>query len=326
MVKHIRVIILAAVILALCTVTVGAYQAVVKKVVVIDNEVSKNYSTSVETVEKFLAEQNIEIKQYDELNLALNTAIEEGLVIKIDRAVPVSIIIDGSQMQVTTCRDTVAQLLEEKHVVLSDKDTVNYKVTDKISENMVIDIKTYQEVMITEKEAIAFATEKTEVYDLAEGRQNVIQEGINGEKTLTYKVIYVAGKETTKELVSETITKEPVNVIVQIGIKKPENIVNTPEGDLKYVESMIFNATAYTPREGGGNGRTATGMMARYGIVAVDPKVIPLYTKLYIEGYGVAIAADTGGSIKGNKIDLCYEDYNEAMDFGRRNVKVYILE
>jgi uncharacterized protein YabE (DUF348 family) len=314
------------VILALCTVTVGAYQAVIKKVTVIDNEVSKNYSTAVDTVEKFLAEQNIVLKEYDELNLALNTTIVEGLVIKIDRAVPVSINIDGSNMQILTCKDTVRQVLEQKHITLAPKDMINYKLEDKITANMVIDIQTYKELVFTEKEAVAFATEENGVYDIAEGEQKVIQEGVAGEKTLTYKVVYVGGKETAKELLAETVTKEPVSAIVQIGIKKPENIVSTPDGDLKFVESMILNATAYTPAEGGGNGRTYTGMQAQYGIVAVDPKVIPLYTMLYIEGYGVAIAGDIGGSIKGNKIDLCYESYNEAMDFGRRNVKVYILE
>ena len=67
-------------------------------------------------------------------------------------------------------------------------------------------------------------------------------------------------------------------------------------------------------------------MMAQRGVVAVDPSVIPLGTRLYIPGYGMAVAADTGGAIVGDRIDLCMESYGEAMDFGRRTIKVYILE
>jgi len=75
----------------------------------------------------------------------------------------------------------------------------------------------------------------------------------------------------------------------------------------------------------GGSGITATGVPAEYGIVAVDPRVIPLGTYVFIEGYGVALAADTGGAIKGNRIDLCFDSRSEALAFGRRKVKVHIL-
>uniref|UniRef100_UPI002159133C 3D domain-containing protein n=1 Tax=Candidatus Hakubella thermalkaliphila TaxID=2754717 RepID=UPI002159133C len=87
-------------------------------------------------------------------------------------------------------------------------------------------------------------------------------------------------------------------------------------------------ATAYFAGGGGlnGTGITATGLRAAYGIVAVDPRVIPLGTKLYIPGYGQALAADTGGWIKGNRIDLCFNSLEEAIQWGRREVKVYVVE
>ena len=92
-----------------------------------------------------------------------------------------------------------------------------------------------------------------------------------------------------------------------------------------------MDATAYCPCSKCcgqySNGITANGMKAGYGVVAVDPKVIPLGTKLYVEGYGYCIAADTGGAIKGNRIDLCYGTHSQALasGFGHVNVKVYIL-
>ncbi len=88
-----------------------------------------------------------------------------------------------------------------------------------------------------------------------------------------------------------------------------------------------MEATGYDPYPAGGSGtgRTATGVMARFGIAAVDPRVIPLHTLLYVEGYGFALAADTGGAIKGNRIDLCFDSRAQAYRWGRKNVKVHIL-
>lgn len=101
--------------------------------------------------------------------------------------------------------------------------------------------------------------------------------------------------------------------------------VTTTYGEMTYSSLISMEATAYLPCDGDGAGITATGIAAGYGIVAVDPSVIPLGTRLYIPGYGTALAADTGGAIRGNKIDLCMESYGEAMRFGRRSVEVYIL-
>lgn len=94
---------------------------------------------------------------------------------------------------------------------------------------------------------------------------------------------------------------------------------------------MTLNATAYCPCSkccgSYANGYTASGMKAGYGVAAVDTRVIPLGTKLYVEGYGYCIAADTGGAIKGNRIDLCYGTHSAALasGFGHKNVKVYII-
>lgn len=73
------------------------------------------------------------------------------------------------------------------------------------------------------------------------------------------------------------------------------------------------------------DGVSALGLPAGYGLVAVDPQVIPLGTRLYVEGYGYAIAADVGGGINGRQIDLCFDSHRDALFFGRRWVKVHIL-
>lgn len=107
-----------------------------------------------------------------------------------------------------------------------------------------------------------------------------------------------------------------------------ENTAAGTIAGLNYSKKITMSATGYTAfNPDGSRGTTATGRPAGQGIVAVDPKVIPLGTRVYVEGYGEAIAADVGGGIKGNKIDLCFEWSNAQIiqNFGRRNVTVYIL-
>lgn len=98
-------------------------------------------------------------------------------------------------------------------------------------------------------------------------------------------------------------------------------------GNLRRFRLMKMVATAYCPNGccGSSGGRTATGRKAEYGIVAVDPRVIPLGSNLYIDRYGFAIAADTGRKIKGTRIDLCFPTHREALRFGRKTIKVLLL-
>ena len=127
------------------------------------------------------------------------------------------------------------------------------------------------------------------------------------------------------------ITKSPgqrMRLEVVRYVPEPEPVrpmVATSRGATAYKAVYEMEATAYLPGDGDGRGITATGIKATWGVVAVDPKVIPLGSRVYVPGYGFAIAADTGGAIKGSKIDLCMEDYGQAIQFGRRPVEVYVL-
>ncbi|MDU5377137.1 3D domain-containing protein, partial [Peptoniphilus lacydonensis] len=116
-----------------------------------------------------------------------------------------------------------------------------------------------------------------------------------------------------------------VKEVAEVGTRKAPAAPNGKSAK----KVIVMQATAYDPTAGS---TTATGTRARVGSVAVDPKVIPLGSKLYIESmdgfqsYGYATAEDTGGAIKGNRIDLFYGSNREANNFGRRNVKVYVLD
>lgn len=124
---------------------------------------------------------------------------------------------------------------------------------------------------------------------------------------------------------------EPIETIdnavaLDKNINEVETVEYNAEEGFNYRAVMSMEATAYLPSDGGGSGITAMGIPATYGVVAVDPGIIPLGSRLYIPGYGEAVAADTGGAIYGYRIDLCMESYSEAMNFGRRTVTVYLLD
>lgn len=106
------------------------------------------------------------------------------------------------------------------------------------------------------------------------------------------------------------------------GRPVPEEAASATEG---HQRRLVMEATAYTAQDGGGSGYTATGQYLQRGMVAVDPSVIPLGSQLYIEGYGYAVAADTGGAIVGDRIDLAMDSTSEALNFGRQDVVVYVL-
>ncbi len=164
--------------------------------------------------------------------------------------------------------------------------------------------------------------------------------------------ITLAENDTEKKLMADVVSKTLTNVesvenmkglIEGEAVEEPEyveeveevhnaaeysniNYSDNAEGYGSFASMMAMEATAYLPTDGNGAGVTAMGIPATYGVAAVDPSVIPLGSRLYVPGYGEAIAADTGGAIYGYKIDLCMESYEQAMNFGRRTVTVYVLK
>lgn len=111
-----------------------------------------------------------------------------------------------------------------------------------------------------------------------------------------------------------------------------KKVAKTPSrsDDDNVVKEITVSASAYTANCNGCSGITSTGINLKRNpdvkVIAVDPSIIPLGTKVYVEGYGYAIAGDTGGSIKGNKIDVFFPDKSEAYKWGRKQVKIKILK
>ncbi len=132
-------------------------------------------------------------------------------------------------------------------------------------------------------------------------------------------------KSLTSNAVNKPVyqTQPPPQPSLFVGTSKPGSI-KTPQGTFKYSSKLSVFATSYDPNCYGCSGTTALGLKAGYGVIAVDPKVIPLGSKVYVPGYGVAIAGDTGGAIKGNVVDLGFDSIKTGW-WSSRQTDIYLL-
>lgn len=153
---------------------------------------------------------------------------------------------------------------------------------------------------------------------------------IKGTDQLAFKLRLTFGNGRSLERCVIAKENHSSKAVLLKEVVPVSRIVATPRGVYFCRAIKTMEATAYYPGpECTGescDGLTSTGKKARFGIIAVDPKVIPLGTKVYIQGYGFAEAEDVGGAIKGNRIDLCFNTYREAVRFGRKKMKVFILD
>jgi 3D (Asp-Asp-Asp) domain-containing protein len=147
--------------------------------------------------------------------------------------------------------------------------------------------------------------------------------GRTGVKVQRFLNTFADGRLVSTTYLSQEVVRQGIPSVTRIGTK----VLVASRGQFAGREYMELVATAYSPYCCRGvDSATALGLRAGYGVVAVDPRVIPLRSRLYIEGYGYAIAGDTGGAIKGLRIDLGMDTLRAAKQFGRRAVRVYILE
>lgn len=199
--------------------------------------------------------------------------------------------------------------------------------TDTFGLSIALDKQTktvFSETLSLKTQVLKFKTTSVADPNLAEDESKIIQAGITGKKVIQTKTTLHNGKRYSVEtsVVSET---KPTDEIIAVNPMVLEKLVNTPDGTVKYKQKLRVWATSYDPFCRGCNSVTSIGLKAGYGVVAVDPKIIPLRSKIYVPGYGVAIAGDTGGSIKGATVDLGFDNVKNG-NWSARYTDLYILE
>lgn len=228
---------------------------------------------------------------------------------------------------------TLEEALQNHGIFLHPKDILDVPPEMILDKNETIRLIEIEEETVKEQEAIPFERKFLPDPSLEFGKQVILQGGRLGTIEKTYLLHREDGKLISKELISEKMLVDPLPQVECVGvmISSPEEAMTTSRSYPAPLSEdyLLMEATAYCPLPAETDGNpwaTSVGLKSGYGIVAVDPSVIPYFTPLYIEGYGYAIAGDTGGAIKGDRIDLFFYSWEETRVFGRRMVKVWILD
>lgn len=240
-------------------------------------------------------------------------------------------VVGNKTIVIKTAENTVEDMIEAEEDELKAEgiefvegvDEIIPSLDTEISDDLTIQLVKVEVLNEVAVESIDYETILEEDESLDINTENVRQAGEAGEKEITYKVIKKDGVEVSREIVQSKVTKEPVNEIIAQGTRR---VFASRDGEMEYRDLIYCESTAYA-----GDTITATGTVPVYnpgGIstIAVDPRVIPLGSLVYVENYGKAVAADTGGLIKGNIIDVFLNSESDCRSWGRKyNVPVYIL-
>ena len=247
----------------------------------------------------------------------------------------------GKKNDVVFYGDTVEELLAFAEVTVPENAEMNAELTDTVTDGMVLVIRTVEIKTEEFTMAMPFGTDYVETDYLKKGESVVLTEGTSGTYLCTGTATYINGILADRTAETFAVQTEPVNCLIAVGTGNGkakqgmpivgQNKLLTYEGEvLEFTHKDEFKATCYYRFPVDGE-ITAMGTPTRVGAIAVDPTVIPYWTKMYIvtqDGeyiYGVAVAEDCGTAIKGKWVDLFLETYKEACEFGRRQVDIYFL-
>ena len=279
---------------------------------------------------------------YDQLHIRTSRSAAIGdaqLLLKDGQEITLT---HGEETETVTAKnETVDHLLRRLDAEVAEDEMV---VLDVTGEELAITVTDHWEYTWEESHPTTYTTERVANPGLKKGVERVKQEGQDGEYVETFVNIYEKGALQGTEFVSRS-EDTAVTEIIEYGtasdyVSSSDRIAEVhPNEDgnggyllftsgttMTYTKIMDCNATAYDI-----HGITATGYPTEIGVVAVDPKVIPYGTRMFIQTpsgswvYGLSTARDCGGAIKGNIIDLWFPDYETCCKWGRRDVTVYIL-
>lgn len=331
-----------ALVLPLVIVALALSQNVMAKntYVITDGDQVITYSSYATDPEDVLDEAGLELKALDLYTTEKTEGVSE---ITVQRSQQITIDNCGQIMKVSTYGETVEQLLQRLEISYNGAYNVSVPVSTATYDGMQVDVRWQVSEQQSYTAEIPYEVTYCEDPALDKGVEKVIVAGENGQKLCAAEVVYSNGVETGRTVLSETVIKEPVTQVVAVGTGEGvakaadslyfgDGYIALPTGEvLTYTHSQQFKATAYTAWIADVTGTTATGTKARVGAIAVDPKVIPYGTRMFIvtnDGqyvYGIATAEDCGGGVNGNHVDLFFDTVEECFAFGVRQCTIYFL-
>ncbi len=294
-----------------------------------DDGVVMTVYTREETLGTALLAEGIRLFEGDQVRPELSTRVAPHLRVTIRRSKPATFRFDGQVVRTRTRARTVGEALAELGVEVRPLDRVEPSLDAPVTDNVEVRVVRVDHEIVVETEEIPFERQLVPDPNLELDTFEVRVPGEPGIRKREILVVYEDGKETQRTVQREWVEKEPVDRMVAYGTKVVVRTLQTPDGPVEYWRHFRMLATSYTAATSGKSrdhplyGITRTGVPAGYGVVAVDPRVVRLWSRVYVPDYGIACACDTGGAIRGMRIDLGYDEDNLKLWY--RWVDVYVL-
>ncbi len=285
--------------------------------------------TTAPTVGEALRRAGLTLYLADGVEPGLGERMVSGMRITVERSVPVAVQVDGRTLRTRTHRERVDEVLADLHVVLTGQDYTVPPSDSPLPDDATVQVVRVSERFLIRQEPIPFEVAWQPDQELEIDHQRLLQEGAHGILEQRIRIRYEDGNEVARTVEDEYVAVPPTTKIMGYGTQIIVRTVNTPSGPREYWRTVRVLATSYSAATSGTSptspwyGHTRTGERMRFGIVAVDPRVIGLRTNVYVPGYGIGYAGDTGGAIHGRRIDLGYDDDNLVLWY--RWVDVYLL-
>ena len=297
------------------------------RLTIIDDGVQFTIDSTAVTVGAALHEAGIVLHRTDEVTPPLNSPVTGPMTIRIKRAIPVVVSVDGIDFEARTNAETVASFLDELNAPLFGLDFVRPPGNTAVAEDMRIEVVRVTETVVAESEVIKHSAQYRPDSNLNLDARALVQAGRDGAREIRYRVRYENGIEVGREHAETVEVESAVNRIVAYGTNiVPLGTVATPEGPRQYWRRLCVYVTSYNPASNGGNLNTATGAELAKGIIAAKPNIIPYYSQLYVPEYGLGVVRDTGGGPSGTDywIDLGY-GHDDGFKRWRAYMWVYLL-
>ncbi len=300
------------------------------RMVVDDGSVPYEIFTTAPTVGEALLREELTLYLGDRVQPSLGNRVHAGMRVMIERSTPVLVTADGRTVHTRTKGKTVGDTLVDLGIVVAGSDRVTPDLAQPVVDNAQIQVVRVLATVLVEREAIPFESILIPDDGLEIDQQRLEQAGEDGEYRRRFQVVCEDGLEVTRTLTDDWVAAEPITRVVAYGRNIVSRELETPEGTFIYWRKVRMLATSYSASTSGVSpdvayyGRTRLGWPMRFGIVAVDPSIVALGSRVYVPDYGVGDAADTGGAIRARRIDLGYDDDNLRLWY--RWVDVYLLD
>jgi uncharacterized protein YabE (DUF348 family) len=272
------------------------------------------HATSVTTVGQALIEAGIDVFNADHIDPPIGSRLQPGETIVVKRAAPVTVLVDGHTQETRAKYKITAEALAEAGVGLIGRDNSWPRLDESVGDGQTIEIRRSRSSYQTTETPLPFASRLQPLDNLEIDQRSLVAAGAAGVVSRLTRFDTTGDQTYSQTLPTEWVSHPATDEVVGYGTKIVERTVDTPEGPRSYWRMVRMRVTAYTAADAGrpadhpAYGITASGRQAGYGIVAIDPDVVPFRSQVYVPGYGVAFAGDTGGGVKGRWIDLGFDD------------------